>query len=120
MSEFTLIQLKILVERAVRPVRASAGRKQKMREELLAHVSAAFLEEMDKLGDERAALACTAQRFGQPAELTSQLQQAVPRRDVVSRLAEDLCGAGTSRSIWRRSIRHALVAGILCAGAWGL
>ena len=39
MNESTLTQLKIIVERAVRPVRASISRKRKMREELLAHVS---------------------------------------------------------------------------------
>ena len=45
MNESTLTQLKIIVERAVRPVRASTSRKRKMREELLAHVSGVFEEE---------------------------------------------------------------------------
>jgi hypothetical protein len=42
MNESTLTQLKIIVERAVRPVRASIARKRKMREELLAHVVGVF------------------------------------------------------------------------------
>ena len=42
MNESTLTQLKIVVERAVRPVRASFARKRKVREELLAHVSGVF------------------------------------------------------------------------------
>src|SRR5437879_4622278 len=45
MNEPTLTQLKALVERAVRSVQASTSRKWKMREELLAHVTAVFDEE---------------------------------------------------------------------------
>ena len=45
MNESSLTGLKIIVERTVRPVCASTSRKQKMREELLAHVSAVFEEE---------------------------------------------------------------------------
>ena len=51
MNELTLTQLKIIVERAVRPVRASTARKRKMREELLAHVVGVFEEEGARLGD---------------------------------------------------------------------
>jgi hypothetical protein len=89
MNESTLTQLKIIVERAVRPVRASFARKRKMREELLAHVSGVFEEELDKLPDERTALERTAKRFGKPAELTEQFQGAVPAGDVIDRW---LCG----------------------------
>ena len=71
MNESTLTQLKIIVERAVRPVRASTLRKRKMREELLAHVSGVFEEESARLGDDRAALERTALRFGNPAEVTA-------------------------------------------------
>ena len=83
MNESTLTQLKIIVERAVRPVRASTPRKRRMREELLAHVSGVFAEESAKLGNDRAALERTALRFGSPAEVTSQLQESVPARDAI-------------------------------------
>jgi hypothetical protein len=66
-NESTLTQLKIIVEREVRPIRASTSRKGKMREELLAHVVGVFEEESAKLGDERTALERTALRFGNPA-----------------------------------------------------
>lgn len=85
MNEPAVTQLRILVERVVRPVRASFGRKRKMREELLAHVSGVFEEEFAKLGDERLALERTAQRFGQPAEVTAQLQATVPASDGIDR-----------------------------------
>jgi hypothetical protein len=82
MNEFTFTQLKIIVERAVRPVRANSCRKRKMREELLAHAVGVFEEEAT-LGDEPAALARTQERFGQAAELTRRLQESVPGIDRV-------------------------------------
>ena len=62
MNESTLIQLKIMVERAVRPVRASISHKRKMREELLAHVSDVFEEEA-RLGDGPAAFTLVPRPF---------------------------------------------------------
>lgn len=88
MNESTLTRLKILVERAVRPVRAGTARKRKMREELLAHVVGVFEEEDARLGDERAALERTALRFGNPAEVTSRLQESVPAGDRIARFFE--------------------------------
>jgi hypothetical protein len=88
MSDLVLTQLKIIVERAVRPVLASTSCKWKMREELLAHVSDAFEEESARLGDDRAALERTALRFGNPAEVTGQLQESVPASDGVVAAAQ--------------------------------
>jgi ATP-dependent Clp protease ATP-binding subunit ClpC len=88
MNESTLTGLKIIVERAVRPVRASIARKRKMREELLAHVVGVFEEEAARLGDDRAALERTALRFGDPTEVTSRLQESVPAGDRIARFFE--------------------------------
>jgi ATP-dependent Clp protease ATP-binding subunit ClpC len=110
MNEAILMQLKILVERAVRPVRASVLRKRKMREELLAHVSGVFEEEA-KLGDEQAALARTQERFGQAAELTGQLQASVPRGDDIHRFAENLVGYGSGESALRLAAQAAAAVG---------
>jgi ATP-dependent Clp protease ATP-binding subunit ClpC len=95
MNESTLTQLKIIVERAVRPVRASIARKRKMREELLAHVVGVFEEEGARFGDERAALEQTALRFGNPAEVTGQLQASVPAGDSIARFFEGQPGEAT-------------------------
>jgi len=95
MNEYTLTRLKVIVERAVRPVRASNSRKRKMREELLAHVVGVFEEEGARLGDERAALERTALRFGNPAEVTSQLQESVPAGDGIARFWEGRPGEAT-------------------------
>ena len=109
MNESTLRQLQIIVERAVRPVDASVFCKRKMGEELLAHVSAVFEEEAVKLGEERAALERTALRFGNPVELTLQLQESVSASDVIRRFVESST-LQHGRSPFRRAVRNASVA----------
>lgn len=113
MNDITLNRLKVLVERAVRPVRASTTHKRKMREELLAHVSDVYEEEA-KLGDEQAALARTQERFGQAAELTDQLQASIPRGDCFGRFAEELVyrpGESTLRQATRLAVMMSLFTG---------
>lgn len=109
MSASTLTQWKTFVERAVRPVRASTARKRTIREELLAHVSGVFEEESAKLGDDRAALKRTALRFGNPAEVTTQLQESVPASDGIMRFWEGRPEASTLRG----ALRLAWVTGAL-------
>jgi hypothetical protein len=69
--------LRKLVEQIVRPVRASPSRKRDVREELLAHVIAVFEDECVRLGDQQSALQRTALRFGNPAELSDELQGSI-------------------------------------------
>jgi hypothetical protein len=70
--------LLIHVEKIVRPVRAIAPRKLRMRRELLAHLQAALEEERGRDGDEVSALARAKVRLGEPSELTRGLQASVP------------------------------------------
>ena len=72
-------ELMVHVERAVRAVHASPARKQRMRQELLAHLTGLVEEEKARGGDERQALARALQRFGDPAGLSRDLQASVPR-----------------------------------------
>jgi hypothetical protein len=88
MNESTLTQLKVIVERAVRPVRASMTCKRKMREELLAHVSGAFEDERARVQDEHAALERTRVRFGNPTEMANELQDSVRISDGLWRFCE--------------------------------
>jgi hypothetical protein len=120
MNESNLIQLKVIVERAVRPVCASTSLKRKMREELLAHVSGAFEEEAAKLGDDRVALERTALRFGNAAEVTSQLQDSVPASDRFSKLWEARPDESTLRGTLRfAGIETAIIfVAILFVSAW--
>ncbi len=119
MNESTLIQLKILVERAVRPVRASEARKRTMREELLSHVGSVFEEEFAGVPDQEAALAKTAQRFGDPGEVTRSLQGALPRIDRLDLFVDEMW-LQPGESVWRRAVRHTLVAAALFAFFPGL
>ncbi len=59
-----------------------------MREELLAHLEEIFAQERERLGDEGKAAEEAARRFGDPRELSRQLQPCVPRRDALTRLFE--------------------------------
>jgi hypothetical protein len=108
MNDSTRTQLKIIVERVVRPVQASMCHKLKMREELLAHVSAVFEEEATRLDNEQAAFERTAQRFGNPAELTGQLQASVPTSDFLQRFLESMA-LRTDESMLRRAVRFVVV-----------
>ncbi len=77
-------ELMIHVEQIVRPVRAFSARKLQMRRELLGHLQGALNEEHRRLpDDESAAIQAAKRRLGEPADLTRQLQQTVPRLERV-------------------------------------
>jgi hypothetical protein len=115
MNESARTQLKIIVERAVRPIRASASRKCKIREELLAHVCGVFEEESANLGDDRTALERTALRFGNATEVTDQLQESVSAADGFMRLLEGRPG----ESMLRGALRFAWIEGAIVWVALG-
>ncbi len=71
-------ELMVHVERAVRAVHASPARKRRMRQELLAHLTGLLEAEQARGGDERQALAEALRRFGEPADLSRDLQASVP------------------------------------------
>lgn len=87
-----MTELMVLVERAVRPVRANGQRKLRMREELLAHLTGIYDEERGRLGDDALALRRAAERFGDPATLAAELQATVPAVERV--LGTSVAGPG--------------------------
>jgi len=97
------------VERAVRPVRATMVRKRKIREELLAHLTSIFEEELGRLGSERAALERAQQRFGDPRELSVQIQAAVPRSDRLAGLGDRIMLYRRGESAFAHAVRVAAV-----------
>lgn len=107
MNDATLNELKIVVERAVRPIRATMTRKRRVREELLAHLVSVFDEEARRVGDEQTALDQAKRRFGDPRELTGQLQQAVPCWDRCWSVLECM-GCQPSESAWHLAAKHFL------------
>jgi hypothetical protein len=116
-------ELMVHVERAVRPVRARPARKLKMRQELLAHLTGIYDEELARRGDPAAALAEARHRFGDPAALTRELQDSVPaaervlsaRVPGVNRLAaiQRLCARRPGESEAHYRVRSAVWQGVL-------
>jgi hypothetical protein len=99
----------VAVERAVRPVRSSGRRKDRMREELLAHLTASYEEEFARLGDENAARAEAIRRFGEPAALTAELQASVPLKGWVEYQLERWFGWHAPESAVRYTFRLAVL-----------
>lgn len=112
MSDQELIQLKVVVERAVRPVRAALKAKLKMRRELLAHLLHVYEEECRR-ADGNDAMARARERFGDPATLTRQLQDSVRRRDYVEIFLEDMIGINRRESMLQRAARFGIFIGAL-------
>jgi hypothetical protein len=92
MRDAVYTELEKLVERIVQPARASRSRKRDMQRELVAHVLAVFEEERVRLGDEQSALQRTVLRFGEPAELSDELQQSITVVGHAGWLLEVVCG----------------------------
>ena len=117
-----ILQMKI-VERAVRPVRAGTPRKRKMREELLAHLTATYDEELARLHNPDAALEEAARRFGDPAELSRELEAALPYHEGISHFVERWFAWRAPETAARFSLRLArqsfyvlaVVPGLVCA-----
>ena len=66
------------IEQLVESIRASGRRRAVMREEILAHLSQAYGEELARCGDESAAQEESLRRFGDLNEVRRQLQASVP------------------------------------------
>jgi hypothetical protein len=118
--------LKKVVERAVRPVRASEARKLQMRVELLGHLTGLYEEERARLGDDAAAFEAACARFGDPVELSQELDRSVGfwgrwawgEERIVNGL-DRLCGYREDRSLaWHigRAAATSIVAGVLAVG----
>lgn len=101
-------RLRQQVERVVRPVVAAEPRKNRMREELLGHLTNLYEQELQRSNNEDRATAAALSRFGNPAELTRDLQQTVPQverllwtrlpfRDWTNRRA----GESVEQHLWR-------------------
>jgi hypothetical protein len=103
--------LKIIVERAVRPVFTRLVHKRKLREELLAHVNGIYADELARRGNEAAAIEAARERFGPPEDLAAELAHGISRRQRVQIVFENLN--------WKPgdSLAHAFVKHVLLAVA---
>lgn len=112
------------VERAVRPVCAGWQRKLAMREELLAHLTAIYHEELLRSGDEQTALAQAMARFGEPAALSRELERSLnPWQRLDARVAgflEPYLEPGMDESLLRFGSRVLLAMVVYASVIFGL
>ncbi|HZZ28421.1 MAG TPA: Clp protease N-terminal domain-containing protein [Pirellulales bacterium] len=101
-----LAQMKA-VERAVRPVRTTIAHKRKMREELLAHLTAIYDEEFARSKNSTIAIQEAQRRFGNPAELAEELDAAVPRNERIGYHCERWFGWRPPETVNRYLMRQA-------------
>jgi ATP-dependent Clp protease ATP-binding subunit ClpC len=94
-----------IVERAVRPVRAGIVRKRRMREELLAHLTAIYEDELSRTGDPSSAVQAAAARFGNPSELATELNAALSYTERFSYFVERWVLYRAPESAARYSVR---------------
>jgi hypothetical protein len=114
-----MLQMKI-VERAVRPLQASMARKRRMRDELLAHLSAIFDEELARHNDPFVAVEAAAQRFGNLSELILELQMTVPRFEQWEARLEPIFGWRAPETVVRWMARVAIQMGLVMMIICGL
>lgn len=70
-------ELKVLVERVVRPLPIPLERQKRLRAEFLEHLQAVYAEELARDDDSDAAIARTGTRFGDPTALSQELRGTV-------------------------------------------
>lgn len=109
MNDSTLLQLKVTVERVVRPAQAPLKQKKKMREELLGHLTGVFEDELSRSGNEQDALIQAEMRFGDPAELAKNFEKSFLLKDRVELFVERLIAPRTEESIVQRASRYGLM-----------
>lgn len=105
--------LRIHVEKAVRPIVAFHQSKLRMRKELYAHLLDIYQEELQREGNEAAAIQQAKLRFGDPTELQAELQQSISRRERYYAWSEKYfqtrTGESDLRFAWRITIISAVV-----------
>jgi ATP-dependent Clp protease ATP-binding subunit ClpC len=119
------IALMKIVERVVRPVRGSIVWKRRMRDELFAHLTGIYEQELSRRDNPALALEQAARRFGEPAELTCELASALPAYERFSAFIERWVQYRAPESAARYSLRLAtntfwLLAGILSLVSFGV
>ena len=95
----------IHVERIVRPIQAMDDRKDRMREELLAHLETSFEQERAKQTDESLARQRAIASLGDPVQLRNELQDSVSRMERFKARIERLFNWHAPEPAWRYTLR---------------
>jgi hypothetical protein len=109
-----------LVELVVRPVRASNVHKRTIREELLAHLTGIYDEELARLHNPTAAMASAAERFGEPAALARELDGSMPWAERVNYYVSRNVGWRPPESTLHYMLRFAAGMSLYCSAIFAL
>lgn len=120
MSETISCELLRLVETVVRPIRARHSRKRRMRDELLGHLSAIYEEELQRLGDEKLAMAQVRSRFGEPAAVSREICKSLSWREPIHYVLEQQGWRKPRESILHFVCKHVLFCTAVWVGLMGL
>jgi hypothetical protein len=109
-----------IVERVVRPVAVAVTYKRKMREEMLAHLTHLYEEELSQTHDPDTAMRQAALRFGEPAQLANQLKSSVTMGRRIGYAMERFYGWRAPESAERFCLRVARQLFVIMAAAIGV
>ena len=91
-----------------------------MREELLAHLSAIYDQELVRLHTPGATLKAAAERFGNPGELAEQLQAALPFHERIDFFVERWLAWRAPESVAKYALRQSVLAFCILATVFPL
>jgi hypothetical protein len=100
------------VERIVRPIQAIDDRKDRMREELFAHLMEAFEQERAKGADDAVAQSRALASLGDPSQLRSELQCSVSRGGRLKAQFERIFSWHAPEPAWRYTLRVGVYAAL--------
>lgn len=103
----------IHVERIVRPIQAMDDRKDRMREELLAHLATSFERERAKHPDEGLASSRAIAGLGDPGQLRNDLQESVSRLERFKARIERIFSWHAPEPAWRYTLRSGAFVGVV-------
>ena len=103
------------VERIVRPIQVIDDRKDRMREELLAHLNAAFEAELVRQPDAEFAKKQAIANLGDPAQLRKELEATVSRGGRAKAQFERLLSWHAPEPAWHFTLRIGIIVGLSTA-----
>ena len=126
-------ELKVFVERCVRPVKAEASKKLEMRRELYGHLESVYEQERHRTESDEAAAHAAIARMGDPKELTDQIDSSLSLLDRWVGAADLLTARDIGETPWQYAVRLSrfvskatfvflvpfFAVSVLVANAWG-
>lgn len=100
-------ELKVFVERCVRPVKAEGSKKLEMRLELYSHLYSAYEEERTRTGNDEAAAQAAMARIGDPSKLTEELNASLSLLDRWTGTLDMFSCRRIHESPWQYAVRLA-------------